>query len=101
MGYTRGGLGKNGQGIVAHINVGVHTSSAGLGYDLVVASSPTSNYVVIEENSPDKHINDMHANFILDENVVDPTLSLKKQKMSYMCILTRRDYPSIKILVNY
>jgi len=67
MGYTRGGLGKNGQGIVAPINPVVQTSRAGSGCDLASASSPPSNYEVLEANVPvhcDKHIDDMVGNVI-------------------------------------
>lgn len=79
MGYTGGGLGKNGQGIVAPINPVVHTSRVGLEYDLVAASSPTSNCEVLEENSSfncDKHIADMVVNVIPNENVVTPKFEL-------------------------
>jgi hypothetical protein len=42
MGYTRGGLGKNGQGIVVPISPEIQTSRAGLGYDVVVVASPST-----------------------------------------------------------
>jgi hypothetical protein len=41
MGYTEGGLGKNGQGIVALIMHEIMTLRMGLGYDVVVASLST------------------------------------------------------------
>jgi len=43
LGYTEGGLGKNRKEIVIPIKLVVQTSRAGLGYDHVVASSPTPN----------------------------------------------------------
>jgi hypothetical protein len=41
MGYTGGGLGKNGQGIVSPIMPEMMTPRTGLGYDVVVSSLPT------------------------------------------------------------
>jgi hypothetical protein len=41
MGYTRGGLGKNGQGIVSPIMPEMLPPRTGLGYDVVVSSFPT------------------------------------------------------------
>lgn len=79
MGYI-GGLGKNGQGIFAPINPIVQTSRVGLQYDPTTASSPTSNSKVLEENSPDKYIDDMDANVILDENVVASNFAFEKTK---------------------
>ena len=72
MGYVGGGLEKNEQGIVTPINPIVQTSIAGLGYDHVVASSPTSNCEVLEENAPNKHIDDIASSFIPDEKLVAP-----------------------------
>jgi hypothetical protein len=41
MGYTRGGLGKNGQGIAAPIVPEMLPPRTGLGYDVVVSSLST------------------------------------------------------------
>jgi len=41
MGYTRGGLRKNGHGIVVPITSEMNSPRTSLGYDIVVASLPT------------------------------------------------------------
>jgi len=41
MGYTGGGLGKNGQGIVVPISPMMQTYKAGFGYDAASTSLPT------------------------------------------------------------
>jgi hypothetical protein len=49
MGYTGGGLGKNGQGIVVPITPYMKSPRTSLGYDVVVASLPTSSLVATRE----------------------------------------------------
>ena len=83
MGYTGGGLRKNGQGIVSPINLVVQTYGVGLGYDPEIASSSTSNFDMIKENisfNCDKNIDDMDANVIQDENVLAPNFMFEKTK---------------------
>jgi hypothetical protein len=49
MGYTRGGLGKNGQGIVVPITPEMKSPRIGLGYDVFVASLPTPGLATTRE----------------------------------------------------
>jgi hypothetical protein len=49
MGYTEGGLQKNGQGIVALIMHEIMTLRTGLGYDVVVSSLSTPALVANKE----------------------------------------------------
>ena len=81
MGYTIGGLRKNGKGSFSRINHVVQTSRVALAYDLVVSSSPTTNCEIIEESSPvncDKHVDFMATNVIPNENFVAPNIESKK-----------------------
>jgi hypothetical protein len=49
MGYTGGGLGKNGQGIVSPIMPEMKSPRIGLGYDVVVSSLPTPSLAATKE----------------------------------------------------
>jgi len=49
MGYTRGGLRKNGKGIVDPINPKMKAPRTSLGYDVLVSSLPTPSLTATRE----------------------------------------------------
>jgi hypothetical protein len=84
MGYTRGGLGKNGHGIDSPIMPDMLTPRKGLGYDNVVASFPTLGLATTRE-----------VLFVLGGVQIDFPVDQSTEPMDAMVILDMPEYQTI------